>query len=329
LAFDTKSARIDDERNCGQLACVITSEYLWKPVILEDVISRLGTNALSVAEIEDYFKSSGFEVIESKPESVASGDEYVVRGTMRIGSIGIFEQSVYISMHSQADSSETVVALKLLATALSGPKLVESSKTISISSFGEAGLYSDSFLVPASVEGRPHRFEAVTWDNEQTPFVSLRIENREEAESPSRLFVEVKSDAPVETQVMVRLLSTGPDGTDVAELGLKILNDTIASIVPATALVELDGTLKVWFIAPVNSPTSRLFYKLFDEHETELASGECKVTDQLDSTAQDQTKVVSLRVPSSVISSKQHLIARLFDGTDKELGSFQAMIPSY
>jgi len=142
LAFDTKSARIDDERNCGQLACVITSEYLWKPVILEDVISRLGTNALSVAEIEDYFKSSGFEVIESKPESVASGDKYVVRGTMRIGSIGIFEQSVYISMHSQADSSETVVALKLLATALSGPKLVESSKTISISSFGEAGLYS-------------------------------------------------------------------------------------------------------------------------------------------------------------------------------------------
>ena len=142
LAFDTKSARIDDERNCGQLACVITSEYLWKPVILEDVISRLGTNTLSVAEIEDYFKSSGFEVIESKPESVASGDKYVVRGTMRIGSIGIFEQSVYISMHSQADSSETVVALKLLATALSGPKLVESSKTISISSFGEAGLYS-------------------------------------------------------------------------------------------------------------------------------------------------------------------------------------------
>jgi hypothetical protein len=126
---------------------------------------------------------------------------------------------------------------------------------------------------------------------------------------------------------MVGLESKGPDGSDSAQLALKILNLSIASIVPQTAMIEQDGTVKVWLVAPSNNPLGRVFCKLFDDHGTELASTECGVNDHADGDSTRPTKVVTMVAPPSATSNGRILVARVFDGAERELGSFQVLVP--
>jgi hypothetical protein len=277
--------------------------------------------------VEKIWTSCSCVEVESKTGVVPIGGKYVLQGTMQLGSFGRFEQSVYVSIQNKANANESVVAWKLLGSALSGPKLVETRKTISIAGFDDSRVHTESFLIAAFIGDKPHRFDEVTWDRETSPFVSLRIENGMDGETYSRLFLEVKSEAPPETQIMVGLESKGPDGSDSAQLALKILNLSIASIVPQTAMIEQDGTVKVWLVAPSNNPLGRVFCKLFDDHGTELASTECGVNDHADGDSTRPTKVVTMVAPPSATSNGRILVARLFDGAERELGSFQVLVP--
>lgn len=178
-----------------------------------------------------------------------------------------------------------------------------------------------------SVADKRRRFDSVTWDREKNPFLRLWIENREEVDD-SRLFIELRSDTPSESQLMVGLNSSGPDGNDSVQLSLKILNRSIASIIPQMVIVEPENRVRVWLIPPSNNPPSRVFCKLIDEDGMIHGSTECNMEDHLDGDAMSSTKVVTMKIPLSALTKRQVLVARLFDETEKELGSFQMLIPT-